>query len=48
MEETRLDDVPQVSDEENAILTTPYSDEEVKKCGFSDGTQQSAMPRFFF
>ena len=30
MEETRKNDIPQISDEENAHLTPPYSEEEVK------------------
>ena len=31
LDETRIDDIPQVSDEENAYLTDPYSEEEVKR-----------------
>ena len=34
MDETRTDDIPQVSDEENVLLTAPYSEEEVKKAIF--------------
>jgi hypothetical protein len=32
-------DIPQLSIEENDLLTTPYSEEEVKKNYFSNGTQ---------
>jgi hypothetical protein len=39
MDESRTDDIPQVSQEQNAILTSPYSKEEIKKAVFSDGTQ---------
>jgi hypothetical protein len=34
MDETRIDDIPQVSIEENGLLTAPYSEEEVKKVVF--------------
>jgi hypothetical protein len=34
MDETRIDDIPQVSTEENGLLTAPYSEEEVKKAVF--------------
>jgi hypothetical protein len=34
MDETRIDDIPQVSTEENGLLTAPYSGEEVKKAVF--------------
>ena len=34
MDESRTDDIPQVSDEENGLLTAPYSEEEVKKAVF--------------
>ena len=34
MDESRTDDIPQVSPEENAFLTGPYSEEEVKKAVF--------------
>ena len=34
MDETRTDDIPQVSDEENNLLTAPYSEEEVRKAVF--------------
>jgi hypothetical protein len=34
MDENRIDDIPQVSAEENALLTAPYSEEEVKKAIF--------------
>ena len=34
LDESRRDDIPQVSDEENAYLTAPYSEEEVKKAVF--------------
>jgi hypothetical protein len=32
--ESRIDDIPQVSVEENDILTTPYAEEEVRKVVF--------------
>ena len=34
MDESRTDDIPQVSGEENAHLTVPYSENEVKKAVF--------------
>jgi hypothetical protein len=34
VDETRIEDIPQVSAEENAFLTAPYSEEEVKKAVF--------------
>jgi mannosylglycoprotein endo-beta-mannosidase len=34
MDETRTDDIPQVSVEENGLLTAPYSEDEVKKVVF--------------
>jgi hypothetical protein len=34
MDESRIDDIPQVSPEENAILTSPYSEEEIWKAVF--------------
>jgi hypothetical protein len=34
MHESRIDDIPQVSLEENAILTAPYSEEEIRKTVF--------------
>ena len=34
MDESRTDDIPQVSDEENSLLTAPYSEEEVRKAVF--------------
>ena len=34
MDESRTNDIPQVSYEENAILIAPYSEEEVKKAAF--------------
>jgi hypothetical protein len=39
MDETRVDDIPQVFDEENYLLTNPYSEEGSKEDSFSDGTQ---------
>ena len=30
LDETRIDDIPQVTAEENNILTTPFSEEEVR------------------
>jgi hypothetical protein len=34
MDESRIDDIPQVSPQENAILTFPYSEEEIRKVVF--------------
>ena len=34
MDESRTDDIPQVSYEENNLLTAPYSEEEVRKAVF--------------
>lgn len=34
MDESRTDDIPQVCDEENSLLTAPYSEEEVIKAVF--------------
>jgi hypothetical protein len=34
IDESRTYDIPQVSDEENNLLTSPYSEEEVKKAVF--------------
>jgi hypothetical protein len=34
MEETRTEDIPQVSEEENNLLTALYTEEEVKKAVF--------------
>ena len=34
MDESRTDDIPQVSDEENSLLSAPYSEDEVKKAVF--------------
>jgi hypothetical protein len=34
MEESRIHDIPQVSPEENAFLTAPYSEEEVRNAVF--------------
>jgi hypothetical protein len=39
MDETRVDDIPQVFDEENYLLTNPYSEEGSKEDSFPDGTQ---------
>jgi hypothetical protein len=34
LKESQTDDIPQVSMEENGLLTAPYSEEEVKKVVF--------------
>jgi hypothetical protein len=34
LDETQKDDIPQISMEENGLLTAPYSEEEVKKTVF--------------
>jgi hypothetical protein len=39
MDGSKIDDIPQVFIEENSFLTTPYSEEEIKKAFFLDGTQ---------
>jgi hypothetical protein len=39
MDEVRIDDIPQVSPQENALLTSPYSEEEIRKAVFSNGSQ---------
>jgi hypothetical protein len=44
MDESRTDDIPLVSDEENAHLTAPYTEEEVKKAVFQMEHNKSALP----
>jgi hypothetical protein len=34
LDETRVDDIPQVSPQENALLSAPYSEEEIRKAVF--------------
>ena len=34
LDESRTDDIPQVSDEENSLLTAPYNEDEVRKAVF--------------
>jgi hypothetical protein len=34
LDETRIDDIPQVSVEENSLLTAPYTEDEVQKSFF--------------
>jgi hypothetical protein len=34
MDESRIDDIPQVSAEENNLLAAPFSEDEVKKAVF--------------
>ena len=34
MDESRIDDIPQIFVEENNFLTAPYSEEEIKKAVF--------------
>jgi hypothetical protein len=34
MDKSRIDDIPRVSPEENALLTSPYSEEEIRKAVF--------------
>ena len=34
LDETRIDDIPQVSEEENTFLISPFSEEEVRKAVF--------------
>jgi hypothetical protein len=41
MDESRTGNIPQVSDEENALLTAPYTYTRSKIDDFSNGTQQS-------
>jgi hypothetical protein len=40
---SRTDDIPQVSVEENDILTTPYAEEEVRKVVFQIVFWQSSI-----
>jgi hypothetical protein len=42
LDESRTADIPQVSDEENDLLTAPYSEEEVKKAIFQ--MEQNKVP----
>jgi hypothetical protein len=46
MDETQTDDIPQVSLEENALLTAEYSEDEVRKA-FPNGTQQGSRSGWF-
>ena len=34
MDESRTDDIPQESDEENSLLTAPYTEDEIRKAVF--------------
>src|SRR4051812_24610766 len=34
MDETQTEDIPQVSNEENTFLNSPFTEEEIKKAGF--------------
>ena len=34
LDESRIDDIPQVSPQENAVLTAPYTEEEIRKAIF--------------
>jgi hypothetical protein len=47
LDELCIDDISQVFNEENNLLTAAYSEEEVKKGYFSNGTQQSTGSRWF-
>jgi hypothetical protein len=47
MDESQTDDIPQVSDEENAHLTAPYSEDELKKGGFPN-EHNKALARMVF
>jgi hypothetical protein len=47
MDESWIDDIPQVSDEENTILNSPYTEDEMKKTFFQMGhnkTPWNVMP----
>jgi hypothetical protein len=47
MDESRIDDIPQVSPEENAILSTPYSEEDIRKAGFQMEHNKASSPDGF-
>jgi hypothetical protein len=47
MDESRIDDIPQVSQEENTFLTAPYSEEEVKKAVFQMKHNKAPGPHGF-
>jgi mannosylglycoprotein endo-beta-mannosidase len=47
MDESRIDDMPQVSPEENAILTSPYSEEEIRKVVFQMEHNKALGPDCF-
>jgi hypothetical protein len=34
LDESRVDDIPQVSPQENAVLSAPYTEEEIRKAVF--------------
>jgi hypothetical protein len=47
MDQSRTDDIHQVSDVENVFLIEPYTKEEVKKRCFPNETQQCSMTGWF-
>jgi mannosylglycoprotein endo-beta-mannosidase len=47
LDESQIADIPQVSLEENAILTTPYSEDEVNKAIFKMGHNEAPGPDGF-
>jgi hypothetical protein len=47
MSETRIDDIPQVSIEENALLTAEYSEEEVRNIVFKIKHNKALGPEGF-
>jgi hypothetical protein len=52
MDESRIDDIPQVSVEENGFLTAPYAEEEVQKAVFqlehNNAPAPDGFPREFY
>jgi hypothetical protein len=47
MDEARTEDIPQVSADENGLLTAPYTEEEVKKAIFHMEQNKAPSPDGF-
>jgi hypothetical protein len=47
MDDSRIDDIPQVSPQENAILTYPYSEDEIRKVVFQMEHNKAPVPDGF-
>jgi hypothetical protein len=47
LNESRIDDIPQVSPEENVFLTNPYSEKEVRKAVFQMKLNKAPGPDGF-